>query len=133
MKDEILNYILDNTKKEVFDLMLDNHNIHALYRAKKNYLLYKYFNGHELHYSIFMSKLFNEFITEGQQIVATQLQYELRVLKGNVKSAKKYGSPYEHLMKEYNDKVDRYNELMKGVDRLIALWNKRHKKLKQVA
>jgi hypothetical protein len=132
MRDEILNYIIDNTKKEVFEIALKNHNLHSLYKLKKNHIIYKYFGGNVLRFSVYMCELFNEYITEGQQIEAAQLDYYIRQLDNNIRRAKKYKSPYLHWIEERNEKVTRYNEIMKGANRLVRLWNKRHK-LKQAA
>jgi hypothetical protein len=131
MKQEILDYILDVTDKATFEKALSEHNLHRIYRRKKNFLLYKYFNGNVLHFSVFMTNFFNEFISEGQQLKAAQLSFEIKVLTDNIKRAKRYKSPYLHWVKEYNGKAIRYNELMKGANRLAALWNKRYKKQKQ--
>src|SRR2546427_800392 len=94
IQNEILTYLIDSTPKEVFEIALCNHNIHSLYRRKKNYLLYQYFDGNVLRFSVTMCDMFNLFINEGKQIEAAQLDWEINQLSQAIRRAKKYKSPH---------------------------------------
>lgn len=133
MRDEILHYIIDNTDKETFEKGLKNYDMHYLYSRKKNYLLYKYFGGHNLHYSVYMHELFLAYIPEGTKIKSDELLTKIKELKSQIRVAKKCGKPFNQIAKEHNEILMHYRELMKGIDKLIAIWNKRHKKIKQAA
>jgi len=140
MRDEILNYIIDNTDKATFELALRGHNLHGLYRRKKNCLLYTFFNGNTLRYSNYMTALFGAFISEGAQIEAAELNYKIDKLSWQIRLNSRYRSTtgndikkHNELVRESNSLVGRYNELMAGTNKLVDLWNKRHKKLKQAA
>lgn len=133
VQNEIMAYLINNTSKQVFEIALRNHNIHSLYRSRKNFLLYEYFDGNVLRFSVSMCEMFNQFITEGKQIEAAQLNWEISQLSQAIRRAKKYKSPHSELVKEHNEKIAKYNELMCGVNTLIALWNKAHKSTKKTA
>lgn len=133
MREEILYYIIDNTDKDTFEKAMQRYDLHSLYRRKKNYLVYTCFNGNTLRYSNYMTALFGQFITEGAQLEAAELAVKINDLAWRIRVAKKYRSPHSELAKEHNALVLSYNEVMAGVNKLIKLWNKRHKKLKQAA
>lgn len=133
MRDEILHYIIDYTDKATFERALSNHNLHYLYRRKKNYLLHKYFGGNELRYSVYMHDLFAEYIPEGAQVEAAELAFKINKLAGQIRLAKRYRSPHGEAVKAHNELVNRYNEIMKGTNKLVDIWNKRHKKIKRAA
>jgi hypothetical protein len=101
-ENKILEDILLKTPKNVFNKVVNSYNIQSLYERQRNYLVTKYFNGDTLSYSVFMSKLFNNFQTAKDEQKSLQIKQELNSLIRDINLKKRYKNDPSKLVEKYN-------------------------------
>jgi hypothetical protein len=129
VRKEILTYIFDNTLPQAVNIAVDTFRFHALYRNRENYILHKWFDGHRLHYSVFMVEMFNEYLDAEQEIRCDWILCRMKELKRRIKWAKRDRQDCSAEVMEHNTLSDEYNNLMKGINAFVKAYNSHRRKV----
>lgn len=125
---EILAWLFDNTLPQTINIAVQSYRFHAIYHNKEKFLVHKFFDGHRLHYSVFMADMFNTYLTPGQELQVEQVSRRIKELKRTIKTKKRYREDHSLDVIEHNQLCDTYTDLMKGVNAFIKAYNSHRKK-----
>lgn len=126
--EQILLDLLKITSIYDFNNAIKFYDLQRIYERKRNYLLHKYFGGHNLKFATRMREIFNEFQNASDEQRAKSIDCEMYFLKKNIRLAKKHKqrTEYSSLVNYYNLLSKEYNRLNQGVNSLIYIYKKIH-------
>lgn len=128
LRQQILQYIFENTLPQAIDMAVKNYRFHAVYQNKEKFIIPQFFGGHRLHYAVFMADMFKEYITSEQEYRCQWILQRMAELKRTIKYARKFHEDPGPAILEHNALSDEYNKLMKGVNAFVKAYNSYRKK-----